>query len=490
MSVSLDTLRRRETKDSSGSDRDPPKKNIPLPSLAKSLPWLLLAAFALLAWLLFGDRFESGREVELAKVVTVRSQETASTSTAKNASESSTSESSFDGPTLFQASGWVEPDPLMLRATTLYSGVVEAVHVLEGERVTAGQHLATMVDEDAELDLQTAAAQLAEAEARLASNSADLKASQAMIESKQREVTAAEARLNELADESDRLTKAGKEVFRESQIRQAALRVESQQAVVEAMRSKVNEAEAQLSQSRATVDLAKANLFRAKAELARRELALERTRIISPVDGRIQKLYAAPGKKRMLAMDDLESATIATLYQPEHLQARIDVPLEEAAQLVIGQPVRLRSSLLPDRVFQGRVTRIDGEADIQRNTLQAKVGILNPADKLRPEMLCRAEFLPLSREAGMGTSGSPNRSARVALYLPDSAMVGSGDDAVAWALDASGKHVERRELRLGDEIRDGHTRVMEGLRPGDWVVNNPPSDIEAGERVKSTNIER
>lgn len=484
MSESLDTLKRRESVDSPSPDRDRPKKKFALPSLAAALPWLLMAAFLLLAWLLFGDRFERGREVGLVKVVTMRAQETASTPAVENAAEASAAELSFDGPTLFQASGWVEPDPLMLRATTLYSGVVESVHVLEGERVRKGQHLATMVPEDAELDLQTAEAQLAEVRASLAGNAADLKASEAFLESKRREVAAAVARLNELADESDRLTQAGKDVFRESQIRQAALRVESQQAVVEATRSKVNEAEAQMNRREAAVDLAKANLARAEAEVGRRELALDRTRIYSPVDGRIQKLYAAPGKKRMLEMDDPESATIATLYQPEHLQARIDVPLEEAAQLVIGQPVRLRSTLLPDRVFEGRVTRIDGQADIQRNTLQAKVEILDPADKLRPEMLCRAEFLAPPQVSENQTTTISERSGRVALYLPESALIDSGDAVAAWALDASGERVERRELRLGDERRDGHVRVLEGLRPGDFVVNDPPGELEAGERVE------
>lgn len=447
-----------------------------------------MLAFLLFAWLLFGDRFERARELDLVKVVTLRAQEITSASASGQLVKSSAGELSFEGPTLFQASGWVEPDPFLIRATTLYSGVVAAVHVLEGERVKQGQLLATLVREDAELDLQTAQAQRAEAKASLAGSAANLSASEAFLESKRREVTAALARLNELVDESTRLTQAGRDVFRESQIRQAAFRVESQQAMVEATRAKVVEAEAQREQRQAAVELAKAKLARAEAEIARRELALARTQVTSPVDGRIQRLYAAPGKKRMLAMDDPESATIATLYQPERLQARIDVPLEEAAQLVIGRPVRLRSTLLPDQVFEGRVSRIDGQADIQRNTLQAKVEILNPADRLRPEMLCRAEFLAAPKVSGDGAISAPASPGRVALYLPESALVGSGREISAWVVDASGKHLERRELRLGDERRDGHVRVLDGLRPGDVVVNHPPGDLEADEPVR--NVER
>jgi RND family efflux transporter MFP subunit len=488
MSDNLHALRRRETDHSSDPKSKPPKKKSRMPSLARSLPWLLLAAFILLIFWLFGDRFDRGREVDLIKVITVRAQDLADTTQNVRISAVSVDALSYEGATLFQASGWIEPDPLLVRATTLYSGVVETVDVLEGERVEKGQLLATMVAEDAELDLQTAKAHFANAEAEVASAMAELEATKAMVESKRREVVAGEARLNELVDESDRLKQGGKEVFRESRIVQSALQVESQVALVDASRAKVKEAEAQLIKSHSAIEQSKANLARAKAELGRRQLRMSRTRIISPIDGRIQKLYAAPGKKRMLEMDDPESATIATLFDPEKLQARIDVPLEEAAQLVIGQLVRLRSSLLPDRVFKGRVSRIDGEADLQRNTLQAKVQILDPVDKLRPEMLCRAEFLPLSGSDQRSNASSLESSGRLAFYIPESAVVRSGQSASAWVVDASGERIESRELHLGDERRDGHVRVLEGLRPGDWIVDKPAGDLSPGERVR--NIER
>ena len=173
-------------------------------------------------------------------------------------------------------------------------------------------------------------------------------------------------------------------------------------------------------------------------------------------------LHVAPGQKRMLAMDELESATIATLYRPDSLQARIDVPLEEAAQLEHRPtPCGFARSLLPDRSFRGRVTRIDGQADMQRNTLQAKVALLDPDDQLRPEMLCRAEFL--------APTGAGERSGGIlrpcgALPSGSRALAGSGRERRVWALDASGDRVEQRSVTVGAEEREGHLRVLEGLR--------------------------
>ena len=52
---------------------------------------------------------------------------------------------------LFQASGWIEPDPFPIHVTSLYSGVVNEVHVFEGQKVAKGQLIASLVEEDARL---------------------------------------------------------------------------------------------------------------------------------------------------------------------------------------------------------------------------------------------------------------------------------------------------------------------------------------------------
>ena len=67
------------------------------------------------------------------------------------------------------------------------------------------------------------------------------------------------------------------------------------------------------------------------------------------MDGIVLRLFAVPGRKSRVAMDDVDSSTIATIYRPETLQARIDVPLAEAAGVFPGQAVKIRSDFLPDQ---------------------------------------------------------------------------------------------------------------------------------------------
>ncbi len=207
----------------------------------------------------------------------------------------------------------------------------------------------------------------------------------------------------------------------------------------------------------------------------------------------VQRLLVTPGDKKTLLGDNPESATAALLFNPEALQARVDVPLELAGQLEIGQAARIRTEFLPDRQFRGWVERIVGEADLQRNTLQVKISLEEPDPRLRPEILCRAEFLGgtaanserESRPAGSGVL-SADRSNRIRLFAPEEALFKESGEAACWVIDASGRHLELRPVTRGTERREGWIEVTEGLRPGDRLVLNPNREFKPGERVQWT----
>ncbi len=451
MSQSTDSLFRKPSEPSEAPPSKQRKASGRDKWLARALPLTLVAGFVLTAWLLFGERLLPAREVEVTTVTTLQpsADQAAAPTVAAEAVDP------WEGSMLFQASGWIEADPYPIRATALTDGVVEEVRVLEGQRVERGEVLATLIAEDAELAL-------AAVEAALATQQAAAEGAEARVE-------AARARLAELRDEAERLEQAGRDAVQARQIEQARLRVLAQEAELAAREVALRESERRVDEARVRRD--------------ERQLALERTQIRSPIAGIVQRLLAAPGQKKMLRMDGMESATIAILYQDDQLQARIDVPLEHAARLAIGQPVMVRSNLLPDMQLRGRVSRILGEADIQRNTLQAKVELLEPDPRLRPEMLCRAEFLPLqSRQTGSEVAQRSQPSG-VQVFIPERALITRDDDrASVWTITTDDQRLTRRDLRLGQE-RDGHWQVLDGLRPGERLVLNPLADLTEGQRV-------
>jgi HlyD family secretion protein len=99
-------------------------------------------------------------------------------------------------------------------------------------------------------------------------------------------------------------------------------------------------------------------------------------------------------------------------------------------------------------------------------------------------MLCRAEFLaPPEKEAP--DTGDPLAAAvensRVRVFVPVAALASA--DTV-WKVDRSGDRVAPQSIVPGPTVREGHRLVLEGLKPGDRVVLNPPADLESGDRFR------
>lgn len=418
-----------------------------------------------------------------------------------------------------QAAGWFEADPYLTYATSLTDGIIEEVLVLEGERVEAGQVLARLVPDDAELALARARSEVSNAEAEVQSARARLEAARTDWENpteRHRAVAVGEARLAEnhallaqlaeevrsgesdverLRSDYDRIAPLGASaVVSESEVIDARTFLEARLSAVEALRKRrdvvraqiqreeaellaareylrlrtpekraLEEAEAGLARARATLD-------HARARLAEAELRVSRLEVRAPVDGIIVERFKSPGNKIMRGMDDPNSAAVASLYDPAHLQARVDVPLADASKIAVGQRAEVTADILPNQVFAGTVSRVLHVADIQKNTLQAKVAIEDPSPLLRPEMLARVKFLAAPAESGAAAV------ADTILYAPADGV----RDGFAWVVsgfDGKKGRAQRRSVETIGDSRDGWLRVASGLQPGDIVITSPTAGL-------------
>ncbi len=456
-SPSLETLSRQP---------EPPKAIRRAP--AWSIPAAILLGFAILFLALFRDRLLPAPEVTVAVVLA-----------APFASGSPAAPSSSGNP-LFQASGWIEPSPLPVIATALVDGVVETVHVLPGQDVKKGDPLATLIPDDARLALAGAEQNHRTLRSSLAVHESAISSAGKKAETLDAQTLAAAALKNEAADRHTRLDRLGSGAIAEADLISAKFRLDHAEAQYLAAVAAAEETRAEVARLEAERHVKQDEIRGAELEVEKAQLSLERTKITSPIDGRILRLLAAPGQKKMLEDQAPESSTIAILYQPENLQVRVDVPLADASGLGIGQQARIRCGLLPDRVFHGEVIHLSGEADLQRNTLQAKVSIVDPADELRPEMLCRVEFLATQTHH----STSSPATGFLATWVPESAVAGGS----VWVCDPETKRVSQRAVQTTGDARDGHVRIAEGLRPGEWVVLSP-ANLGEGRRVHPNLVE-
>ncbi len=438
------------------------------------LPGGLLAGFLLIFGLLFGERLLPALPVRTAPVISVRTGD----SIAVQETPGSRVEAG-PGPLLFQASGWIEPDPYIIAVPTLTDGTVETVHVLAGENVTSGQLLATLIDEDARLDLAEAESRIETLRAEIAAQRSRIPAAEARRVGLEKRVASETALLDERVDQFERLASLRRGSVPARDIRAAELQVAQQRARVEEVRSGIPAIDAELETIRFQIEAMEKTLLEAEVARDRARLDLDRHTIHSPMDGVVLHLHAAPGQKRLLRMDDPKSAFIVEIFDPNNLQARIDVPLSEASAIQLGMPVEMTTDLLADVTLRGSVTRVTGEADLQRNTLQVKASIENPDPRLRPEMLVRGKFFapPASSENPRTASSAPGRLAH---FVPEEALA---DDGRLWVVSPE-ETAEVRSVEVGREKRDGHVLVRSGIRAGERVILPPHETLTPGARVR------
>lgn len=325
-----------------------------------------------------------------------------------------------------QAPGWIEPSPFPFMVPALTSGIVRTVAVLEGEPVTAGQVLVELIDDEQRIALRLAEAQFAEVTAKQREMQDELKRKEPLVAS-----GAASA----------------------GEVARLRIRIDAMKAAVEA----------------------------ADAERALRALTLERTKVRAPVTGVVLARSAVPG---MVAGSMQDGKPLIEIYNPKELQVRADVPFTDAGRIMAGDRAEVMLDILPDRTFQGEVIRLTHQADIAKNTVQAKVRIIDPAQQLKPEMLARVKLYPriLSDSVAARVSGTTSWILEECIdtsTTPPTVLVVEG------LVDGRGI-VKRRQIELAAATNAGWRSVKSGLRAGDLALRNPNQAPAVETRVSIT----
>jgi len=419
---------------------------------------------------------------------------------------------SATGEVSVQAPGWVEPDPYPIYVSALTRGIVREVLVLEGERVEAGQVVARLVAEDAELAVRRAEAELQRAEATLKASRVDLEQPVALTRAvgvqraalaragattarMQARVLQEEATLEALKRRWERLRGLSAEAAAPQEVDDAEFAFRAQQARLTAARQSVAEAQAAAKRLQVEVQAARQDLHLkvdeqqafgvsqarvrdAQAALEQAQLRLERMEVVSPAAGVVMARLAVPGGKLTPEMGGPFSAHVVHLYDPDKLQVRVDVPLADAARVGVGQAALVVVDVLPEREFVGRVTRLVHRADISKNTVQVKVAILEPLPLLKPDMLARVKFIAASAQGGV------QGSAGLQVLVPADAVRRQGERGLVWRVDPRSSRLQRLEVSLGATRADGWVSVREGLQAGDVLVDQPGEELEEGRLVR------
>ncbi len=436
------------------------------------------------------------------------------------------------GTPLFQAAGWVEPRPTPVNVAALTEGVVQELLVVEGQRIEAGEPVARLIDVDLQLQLRQVESTLKLRQAELQSSQAELKAAQlkrdnpvhleaALADAKSLlaktktilaklpfQIQSAEGRAlyakqnyegkksaegavaGRLIQEAfSELTNASAELAELNQREPYLQReVETLEQKVKALSTQLNlliEESRQLEDAQAKLKVAQARVADAELAVEKVQLYLERTTVRSPIDGCVLKLISAPGSRVMGLQSSAgqSSSTVVSMYDPNKLQVRADVRLEDVPLVQPGQPVEIETASSKE-LIQGIVLLPTSSANVQKNTLEVKVAIDHPPATIRPEMLVTATFLAPPKPSS--EKDESQESAR--LLVPRSLILNEEGTTSIWIVTAD-QTAEKRAITLGKAGTEELIEVSVGLTPTDKLIASGQQGLDTGMAVTITGEE-
>jgi multidrug efflux pump subunit AcrA (membrane-fusion protein) len=393
---------------------------------------------------------------------------------------------------LFKAPGYVEqgPIPIHVAVRAQGGGLLRELLVRPGDFIRPGRVVARLDSTFAAIDLSAAQAELANRQAE------------------RTEVEAAWARAWLRLDQAT-LTLKQKKKLHQDFPDVGATRVEYEQAGLQwdMAWADILEMDGKLATAEARVD-------KARVDVKRAEQQLEFMTIESEHKGVVMALKVGPGS---MIGGVGQPDSVATLYDPEQMQIRVEVPINDFKHVQHQRhlPVRIEvNEIFPDQTLPGRVLYVFPEANIQRNSMPVIVGLVtahelgsipeclperglsygvlkavcsavqampSPAEQLRPNMLATVHFLapPAAEKADAGPV--------LRAVVPRRLLVIEGDRASLWLVDQKAGKAVLHPVVLAPGEKDRKTEMVEvvqGLQPTDKLITSGTESLKTGTRVK------
>lgn len=263
---------------------------------------------------------------------------------------------------LVTATGNLEPTNQVLVGIEV-SGTIKSVAVDHNDLVKAGQVLARL--------------DTGKLEARILQ-------SEAVLESARARLLQAQANFNE----------AGQVMARLQSIKQASAGRLPSIHDLEA-------AEASLKRADADKAVAEASIAEAAAKLQLDRIDLEKSMVVSPIDGVVLKRSAEPGQTVAASFQSPELFTLAENLTQMELQVNVDEA--DVGQMETGQAATFTVDAYPDRIFPARITQVRYGSQTNDGvvTYPALLKVDNVDLALRPGMTATVDIVVKNIEAAL-----------------------------------------------------------------------------------------
>lgn len=261
-----------------------------------------------------------------------------------------------------------------------------------------------------------------------------------------------------------------------------------------------------LDVAQATYEATGAQLSQSRASLQEARDNLAKTRLVSPIAGRVTRLAVEEGEVAVPGTFSKETGLLMTIADLSVILAKVQVDETDVVRLTPDDSVEVTIDAYQDTTFVGRVTRVSHSAQLTATQtasgsndravdFDVEVTLQDPPEDIRPDLSCTARVVTDTRRSALSIP-------IIALTVRDHERVPNetGDNtAPADTLkpkrrnrEAEGVFVVRDGIATFRPVKvgiagDEYFEVLNGVREGETIVGGTYQairDLKDGDKVR------
>jgi HlyD family secretion protein len=258
-----------------------------------------------------------------------------------------------------------------------------------------------------------------------------------------------------------------------------------------------------LDVAQATYEATGAQLSQSRASLQEARDNLAKTRLVSPISGRVTRLAVEEGEVAVPGTFSKETGLLMTVADLSVILAKVQVDETDVVRLTPDDSVEVTIDAYQDTTFVGRVTRVSHSAQLTPTQTSSgsndravdfdvEITLQDPPEDIRPDLSCTARVVTDTRSSALSIP-------IIALTVRDHERVPNENTPPADTLkpkrrnrEAEGVFVVRdgvatfRPVKVGI-AGDEYFEVLDGVRDGETIVGGTYQairDLKDGDRVR------
>ncbi len=273
-----------------------------------------------------------------------------------------------------------------------------------------------------------------------------------------------------------------------------------------------------VEQSQQAYDVAVANYTSAAAQVEQSKSSLQeakdnlsKTRLVSPIDGRVVRLSVEQGEVAVPGTFSRETGRLMTIADLSVILAKVQVNETDVVRLGIGDSVATSIDAFPDSTFVGRVTKISNSAKLasgQTTTgsndravdFEVEITLQNPPAEIRPDLSTTARIVTATRKDALSIP-IISLTVREHEVLPNELKPGTtatAKDSASARKGREGVFVVNNGIAMFRPVKvgiagDEYFELLDGLKKGDSIVAGPYQairDLKDSTRVRPSQSDK